>query len=219
MRIHHSSFIIHHSSFIIHHSSSRIGVTGGIGSGKTTVCHIFEALGVPVYYADARAKWLIAHDPALREAIVALLGPEAYLPDGTYNRAFVSERVFRDSASLAALNALVHPAVERDSQAWHDEQAAKGARYTLKEAALMVESGGHRFLDALIAVTAPEALRIQRVVQRDGLSEAAVRARMGSQLPESEKVALADYVVVNDGTRLLLPQVLAIHRKILGLGA
>ena len=172
-----------------------------------------------MYYADARAKWLIAHDPALREAIVALLGPEAYLPDGTYNRAFVSERVFRDSASLAALNALVHPAVERDSQAWHDEQAAKGARYTWKEAALMVESGGHRFLDALIAVTAPEALRIQRVVQRDGLSEAAVRARMGSQLPESEKVALADYVVVNDGTRLLLPQVLAIHRKILGLGA
>lgn len=169
-----------------------------------------------MYYADARAKWLVTHDPALKKSIVALLGHDAYLPDGTYNRAFVSGQVFHNAEKLAALNRLVHPAVERDSVAWHAEQASKGAPYTLKEAALMVESGSHRLLDALIAVTAPEAVRIQRVMQRDDLEEAAVRARMDNQLPESAKVALANYVVVNDGTRLLLPQVLAIHRNILG---
>ena len=210
--------LIHPLSFtaITQHLTPRIGITGGIGSGKTTVCHIFEALGIPVYYADTRAKWLTTHDPALKKAIVALLGQEAYLAEGTYNRAFVSEQVFHHADTLAALNRLVHPAVERDSATWHAEQAAKGAPYTLKEAALMVESGSYRLLDALIAVTAPEAVRIQRVMQRDGLAETAVRARLNNQLPEAAKVALANYVVVNDGTRLLLPQVLAIHRNILG---
>jgi len=197
-----------------HVSTLRVGITGGIGSGKTTVCRIFEALGVPVYDADYWAKWLIANDPEVRAAMIALFGPEAYLSDGTYNRAFVAALVFSDAEKLAALNAAVHPAVERHSRAWHERHAQAGHPYTLKEAALLVESGSHRFLDALIVVTAPEEIRVRRVVQRDGVPEAAVQARMRNQMPEDEKTVLADFLIVNDGQHLLIPQVWAVHRKL-----
>lgn len=189
-----------------------MGITGGIGSGKTTVCRIFAALGVPVYDADYWAKWLITNDPEVKLAIEALVGPEAYLADGSYNRTLVASVVFHDKDKLAALNAIVHPAVERHSAAWHDRYAALGKAYTLKEAALMVESGSHRHLDFLIVVTAPEALRIRRVMERDHLPETAVRDRLKNQLPEAEKAALADFRINNDGTQLLIPQVWAIHQ-------
>ena len=197
------------------HPCLRVGITGGMGSGKTTVCRIFEALGIPVYDADQRAKWLIQHDGDLKQGIVAIFGAEAYLPDGQYNRAWVAQIAFAQPDKLAALNALVHPAVERDSRDWHRQQADGGAPYTLREAALLIESGNHRWLDALIVVTAPEALRLQRVMQRDGLSAEQVQARLANQLPEADKVGLADYVVANDGQQLLLPQVLAIHPQLL----
>jgi dephospho-CoA kinase len=190
----------------------RVGITGGIGSGKTTVCRIFESLGIPVYYADDWAKWLTVNDPDVRAGILDLFGPEAYLPDGAYNRAYVAGIVFKNPEKLQALNALVHPAVGRHNRAWQEVQ--KDVPYTLKEAALLVESGSYRHLDALIVVTAPEVLRMRRVVQRDGLDEAAVRARMARQLPEEDKIKLADFVVVNDGTRLLIPQVAAIHASL-----
>ena len=193
----------------------RVGITGGIGSGKSIVCRMFAALGIPVYYADIEAKWLIGHDPELIKGISTVFGPDAYTPAGEYDRAYVATIAFADPSKLAALNALVHPAVERHSRAWHDEQAALGHPYTLKEAALMIESGSHRFLDCLIVITAPEELRIRRVMQRDGLTEAQVRARMNSQLPESEKVKLADFVVTNDGVRMLIPQVWGLHRILL----
>lgn len=195
----------------------RVGITGGIGSGKTTVCRIFEALGVPVYDADYWAKWLIVHDLEVRTAIVGLFGAEAYLPDGAYNRPFVAAIVFENPEKLAALNAAVHPAVERHSRAWHEQQARAGYPYTLKEAALMVESGSHRFLDALIVVTAPEEIRIRRVMERDGISEATVRARLRNQMPEAEKEALADFLIVNDGKHLIIPQVWVVHRSLLML--
>ncbi len=168
-----------------------------------------------MYYADAQAKWLIGHDAELRRQITALLGPQAYMASGEYDRGYVAQVVFAAPDKLAALNALVHPAVERHSAAWHAEQLRQGHLYTLKEAALIVESGGHRHLDALIVVTAPESLRIQRVMERDGLDEAAVQARLRNQLPESEKVKLADFVIVNDGVSALIPQVWAVHRSIL----
>jgi len=195
----------------------RAGITGGIGSGKTTVCRIFEALGVPVYDADYRAKGLIQNDPSIRKSLVDIFGPEAYLPGGVYNRTFISEIVFRDPAKLAALNAAVHPALEKDSLDWHREKAGEGYPYTLKEAAILVESGGYRLLDALIVVTAPEDVRIRRVVARDGLQAADVRARIRNQLPEKEKIKLADFLIINDGRRLLLPQVWAVHQKLLAL--
>ncbi len=194
----------------------RVGITGGIGSGKTTVCRMFAVLGVPVYDADFWAKWLIEHDPQVRAEVVAVLGPEAYLPDGTYRRTYVAEQVFADESLLQALNAAVHPAVERHSRLWHEQQvAALGCPYTLKEAALLVESGSYRFLNALIVVTAPEEVRLRRVMLRDGQSESAVRARMQRQWPEAAKVALADFIIVNDGQQALIPQVWSTHQALL----
>jgi dephospho-CoA kinase len=194
----------------------RVGITGGIGSGKSLVCQIFqEALGIPVFNADARAKELIVSDPELRRGIVAIFGPEAYDSAGQYHRAYVASVVFSQPEKLAALNALVHPAVEKASQEWHIQQSRSGAAYTLKEAALLVESGSHKHLDFLIVVSAPEHIRVQRVMRRDGLSEEQVRARMRGQLPESEKLALANFVILNDGKHLLIPQIWEIHRQIL----
>lgn len=192
----------------------RVGITGGIGSGKTTVCSIFETLGIPVYNADYWARWLITNDPELRQAISSLFGADAYLPDSTYNRGYVAGIVFREPAKLAALNAAVHPAVERHSLAWHLDHAQTGVPYTLKEAALLIESGSHHHLDQLIVVTAPENLRIQRVVERDKISADAVRARIKSQLPESEKERLADFVIRNDGEHSLVQQVFAVHQAL-----
>ncbi len=197
------------------HPALRVGITGGIGSGKTTVSQIFAALGIPVYDADRRAKWLIQHDAALKQGILKIFGEEAYLPDGSYNRPRVAAIAFSQPDKLAALNALVHPAVAQDSHDWHQAEAAAGAPYTLKEAALLIESGSHRWLDALIVVAAPEALRIARVMQRDGLTAEQVQARLANQLPETDKLRLAQHIIVNDGTQLLLPQVLATHRQLL----
>lgn len=197
------------------HKIPRVGITGGIGSGKSTVCRIFhEVLGVPIFYADIWAKKLIQFDPELRAGIIDLFGPGAYLENGDYNRPYVANIAFSDSAKLAALNALVHPAVEAESLDWHQRQSELGAPYTIKEAALLVESGGYRHLDFLIVVTAPEDLRIQRVIERDGITEEQVRARMRGQLPETDKLNLADFVIVNDGMELLLPQVWAVHQEI-----
>jgi dephospho-CoA kinase len=193
----------------------RIGITGGIGSGKTTICRMFEVLGIPVYDADERAKFLIVNDPEIKAGIIDILGPEAYLPDGSYNRTFVGGIVFKDKDKLLAINQLVHPAVEKDGSAWHEAQIKKGAPYTLKEAALMIESGSYKHLDQLIVVTAPEALRIQRVVARDGSSPEQVQARIRNQLPEAEKCQYAHYIIENDGHKMLVPQVWNIHQKIL----
>ncbi len=191
----------------------KVGITGGIGAGKTTVCRIFESLGIPVYYADERAKWLMVNDLRLVSSIKDLFGDKAYLPDGSLDRGLISSIVFSKKEKLDALNAAVHPAVFRDWEAWENEQ--KGAAYTLREAALLVETGTHRFLDKLIVVTAPLELRIARVMERDGVSRGAVEARIARQLPEEEKVRLADFVVKNDGEESLVQQVWATHRSIL----
>jgi dephospho-CoA kinase len=194
----------------------RVGITGGIGSGKSTVCRIFhQGLGIPIFYADIWAKKLLNFDPELRKGIVELFGEEAYTPDGEYNRPYVANIAFSDSKKLLALNALVHPAVEAESLEWHKHQAELGCPYTLKEAALLVESGGQKHLDFLIAVTAPEDLRIQRVMERDQISEAQVRARMHGQLPESEKLNLANFIINNDGLQMLLPQVWKVHQTLM----
>lgn len=193
----------------------RVGVTGGIGSGKSTVCRIFESLGVPVYDADTWAKWLIEHDEAVKTGIIGIFGAEAYDAAGVYQRAFISNIVFADPGKLAALNALVHPAVEQHSRAWHAEWAAKGASYTVKEAALMIESGSYRHLDFLIVVTAPEELRIERVRLRDHSSEEQVRSRINKQMLEADRIKFATFVIHNDGRHMLIPQVWQAHRLIL----
>lgn len=193
----------------------RVGITGGIGSGKSTVCLLFSALGIPVYNADEAAKRLIASDERLRKGIIQLLGPDSYTPEGLYNRAWVAQKVFQDPNLLAALNSLVHPVVEADSRSWHLERVREGAPYTIKEAALLVESGASSFLDALILVTAPEALRIQRVMARDLVDEASVRARIKHQMTDAEKRPHAHFEILNDGKHPLIPQIWRVHQTIM----
>jgi len=191
----------------------KVGVTGGIGSGKTTVCKIFEALDIPVYYADARAKWLMNHDPVLMADLRYTFGPEVF-QHGSLNRAFLAKKVFQNRASLARLNQLVHPRVADDSLQWYLDQTTP---FAIKEAALTIEIGEHKNLDALIVVTAPESVRIARVMKRDQITEAQVRARMSHQLPQEQKDALADYLIHNDGQQLLIPQVLSVYKSLLSI--
>lgn len=190
----------------------KIGITGGIGSGKSTVCQIFELLGVPVYYADDRAKFLMQHDPVLQAALKKHFGDKVYQEDGELDRAYLSSLVFGDTEKVALLNSLVHPAVAADSEVWL--QGHQHLPYALKEAALLFESGSYRQLDAIISVTAPLELRIERVIKRDSSTREAVLARIAHQWPQDKKDALADYLIVNDGTHLLIPQILHVHREL-----
>lgn len=195
----------------------KVGITGGIGSGKTTVCRKFEALGVPVYYADDRAKMLMREDKKLVAALKAAFGSQVYLENGQINRAYLSQLVFNDKTKLETLNSLVHPAVFRDAQNWQEEQAAQGQAYSLKEAALLFESGSYQQLDKIIVVTAPEALRVQRVMQRDNLEKEQVLARMRNQMPQEEKEAKADFLIHNILLEDLKKEVETVHQAILKL--
>lgn len=195
----------------------KVGITGGIGSGKTTICQIFESIDIPVYYADERAKWLMSNDLKLISGLKAHFGVDAYFPDGSLNRNHISNMVFKNSSKLSTLNALVHPAVAADAEIWFQKQ--KNAPYALKEAALLVESKSYLNLDRLIVVAAPLELRIQRVMNRDGVDRQKVEARISHQMPEEDKLRYADFIINNDGIQLLVPQVIAIHRTLLSLSA
>lgn len=188
----------------------RVGITGGIGSGKTTVCKIFSALDIPIYYADDRAKTLMVNDEDLKAKLIDVFGKETYHTSGELNRAHLAGIVFKDEAALKKLNALVHPAVKKDGLEW--EKTHTEVPYTLREAALIYESGIDKTLDNVIVVTAPEELRIQRVMRRDGVDEAAVRNRIDKQWPEEDKVKRADFVIHNDGEHSLIKQILEIHK-------
>jgi len=199
-----------HSQFSILHSQL-IGITGGIGSGKSLVCRIFRTLGVPVYEADARAKWLTTHDPVLRKDILDLLGPEAYTPSGEYNRAYVAGQVFQNPDLLQKLNGLIHPRVRLDGAEWMKQYAAN-APYLLYEAALMRAAGDGNFFQKIIVVHAPQELRLRRVLSRDPhRSEADVRAIMASQLSDDERRSFADFILENNEQTPLLDAVLGLH--------
>ncbi|MEM9885181.1 MAG: dephospho-CoA kinase [Bacteroidota bacterium] len=191
----------------------KIGITGGIGSGKTTVCKIFETLGIPVYYADDRAKQLMIEKPALIKQIKATFGEKSYDDQGQLNRTYLAQIVFSDPPKLKQLNQLVHPVVFEDTEQWH--QAQKNTAYTLKEAALLFESGSFRTLDAVIAVYAPQKERIKRVMQRDQVNEDQVLARMEKQMSDLQKIQLSDYVITNNQRVSLVQQVLTIHQNII----
>lgn len=187
----------------------KIGITGGIGSGKTTVCKIFETLGIPIYYADDRAKALMVTWPDVRQQIIEAFGTPSYQADGTLNRMHLAKIAFSNPKKLAQLNAIVHPAVAKDAADW---QAQQNTPYTLKEAALLFESGSYRALDAVITVYAPKSIRVKRVMQRDGIDEASVLSRLNKQMPDFEKLNLADYIISNNGQQPLIQQVLTIHQ-------
>ncbi|GAB3024907.1 dephospho-CoA kinase [Spirosoma pulveris] len=193
----------------------QIGVTGGIGSGKSVVCAVFKALGIPVYEADERAKWLTEHDPILKADIQRVLGADAYTPTGRYNRGWVASQVFADPALLAALNAVIHPRVFTDTAAWVNEHADKP--YVVKEAALMNQRAGDgNTLNKIIVVWAPVALRIQRIRKRDPhRSDAEIQNIIDRQLSDEARLRLADYSVTNDETQLLLPQIIRLHEDFL----
>ena len=195
----------------------KIGITGGIGSGKTTACHIFETLAIPVYYADDRAKALMVENTDLITSIKNLFGEAAYAPDGSLNRKHIADIAFHNPLMLNELNALVHPAVWLDGEKWHNAQTH--APYTLKEAALLFEGGGNILLDKIITVVAPVEKRIERVLLRGGgtMTRSDVEARIAKQLPDEEKIKQSDFVIWNDGKQALIPQVLAIHQAFMSV--
>lgn len=189
-----------------------IGITGGIGSGKSTVCKVFKILGIPVYESDDRAKWLMANDTALKSEITAAFGPDSYLPDGGVNRGFLAQAVFSDPVKVNQINSLVHPAVGRDFRAWATLQQSP---YVLKEAALIFETGANNELDKVITVSSPLKIRLARVLMRDPQRDLTqINQIIDQQLPDEKKNELADFVIKNSENKLLIPQILAVHHKL-----
>jgi len=191
----------------------RVGLTGGIGSGKTTVAGYFRDLGIPVYNSDQRARELMEADDELRQGISDLLGAGAY-GDGGLNRGYIASRVFGDTALLKALNHLVHPVVRKDFLIWAGQQKAP---YILQEAAILFENGAYEGFDKMILVTAPREIRIRRVMDRDSVSRESVVARMKNQWETSRKIPLADYVIENTDLEKTRLQVGRIHGELLQL--
>ncbi len=198
----------------------QLGITGGIGTGKSTVCKIFETLGIAVYDADSRAKMVMITDKILKQELKNAFGEEVYLNENEINRDYLVKTVFsnqnnNDNSKVELLNSIVHPAVGRDYQNWYNENAAKSP-YLLKEAALMFESDSYKVLDAIIVVHAPLEERIKRILQRDShRSEEQIKAIISKQLPESEKLKRADFVIYNDASHSLIKQILELHEGFL----
>lgn len=191
----------------------QIGITGGIGSGKSLVCRIFHALGVPVYDADSRAKAVMTTDGILVSAIKKEFGVLSYRKDGSIDREYLAREVFNNAERLKLLNNLVHPRVALDFEYWVNEQKSN---YILKEAALLFEAKSYTTMDKVIVVFAPEELRIKRVLQRDlHRTKEQIKEIIQNQLQEEEKLKRADFVIMNDETKLVIPQVLELHRSFL----
>jgi dephospho-CoA kinase len=189
----------------------RIGLTGNIGTGKTTIARIFEVMGVSVYHADIRARVLLDSD-SVKHQVASLFGNQVINPMNQVDRKALANIVFNDKEKLAELNNLIHPLVEEDFAQWCETH--KNEHYILHEAAILFESGFNRLFDATIMVAAPEELCIARVMARDGITKEMVIERMQNQWPQEKKMELSEYVVVNDNHTLVIPQVIAIHKAI-----
>ena len=192
------------------HDMLKVGITGGIGSGKSVVSGIFDLLRIPVYNSDARARQIMEHSEHVRTQIIDSFGTQAYDENGSLNRDFIASQVFSNKKMLSQLNAIVHPAVGDDFEQWCSTQ--EGKPYILKEAALIFEAGINKFLDKVILIFAPEELRISRVMSRDEANEESVQSRIENQWSDRKKAPLADYIIVNDGDHSLLRQTLEIHK-------
>lgn len=189
----------------------RLGITGGIGSGKSTVCQIFESLGVPVYNADARAKYLVANNKALQAELIAAFGENTFI-NGEYNRTYIAGIVFADKFQLEKINNIIHPYVLADWDSFCQQHAH--LPYIVKEAAIMLETDSKNSIDQVALVYAPQALRLDRVLKRDGSDPELVKARMAMQMPEEEKLKLAHHVIYNDQEHSLIEQVLTLHKQL-----
>jgi dephospho-CoA kinase len=191
----------------------KIGLTGGIGSGKSTTAEVFKVLNIPVYNSDERAKALMNENPLLMEEISKIFGAHIY-QNGELNRAELGAIVFKNPELLQQLNAVVHPVVGDDFNAWCNNQQSK---YVIKEAAIIFETGINKMLDGVIAVIAPDELRIKRVLKRPGMTEELIKDRMSRQLPTETLIDKANWLINNDETVLVIPQVLKVHEEILNL--
>ncbi len=190
----------------------KVGITGGIGSGKSLVCDIFRKLGIQVYVADDRAKTLMNSDHQIKGKLISKFGESLYKKD-LLNRGLLAGIIFEDKVALDFVNSIVHPAVAVDFEEWCN--LWKADSYVIEEAALLFESGAFKQMDKMITVYAPDDLRIKRVVQRDNASIEQVRQRMSHQMNDEEKVKLSDYVIYNDDNHSILEQVLNFHNYIL----
>ncbi len=189
----------------------KVGVTGGIGSGKSTVCRMFAVLGIPVFSSDEESKRLLAEDPEVRRALISTFGEQVFKNE-LLDRKALGALVFNDPAALDRLNSIVHPAVRKAFAQWAEVQHAP---YVINEAAILVETGAYKQLDHLIVVAAPEEQRIAWVMHRDAASEEQVRARMRNQTDDETRNAAAHSTIVNDGKTLVIPQVLVVHELLL----
>ncbi len=189
----------------------KIGLTGGIGSGKSTIARIFEVLGTPVFYADNAAKEILSTDPDLKVAVKDVFGNAVYTKSGGLDRKALARIVFNDQEALKTLNELVHPAVRQRFSTWVHEKASND--YVVQEAALLFETGANDNFDYMVSVTAPEEIRINRIQERDEMTRSDVLSRMAFQMPQAEKDHKADSKIMNDGRQFVIPQVLQIHKK------
>ena len=192
----------------------KVGLTGGIGSGKSTVSKVFEILGVPVYYADDKAKSLINSNEILKQHLVDAFGPETFTSRG-YNTKYIAAMVFSNKQLLHKLNSIVHPFVALDFNEW--SSGYSHLHYTIQETAVLFESSAFQLMDFTVVVDAPESLRIQRIIQRDGLTESEIRQRMNNQWPAGKIISFADWVIENDDKNLILPQIIKLHNHLLNL--
>lgn len=190
-----------------------VGITGGIGSGKSTICKVFEHLGIPVFNADLKGKSLLQESSEVKKKVIDLFGSVVYDAEGILNPKHLASIVFNDQDKLKQLNEIIHPAVRKDFLAWKEN--LKAAPYLIKEAAILIESGSYKDCNTIIVVSADEALRISRVVERDKVKVDQVKSRVEQQLNEKDREGYADYIIDNNGKNLLLPQILKIHEDLI----
>ncbi len=190
----------------------KIGITGGIGSGKSTACAIFELLDVPVYYADDEAKKILEIDQTVKKSVIKLFGRDILNEQERLDRKKISAIVFKDDKKLEQLNSIIHPAIAMHFTNWLKEYSSH--KYILKEAAILFESDAYKQVDKAIVVVAPLELRIKRAMQRDNISPEQVKERMKYQISDEEKIKRSQFVIHNDEQQLLIPQVIAIHEQL-----
>ncbi len=191
---------------------TKVAVTGGIGAGKTFVCEIFKKMGIPVFNADFEGKKLLDSNQGIKQKLVSLFGNDIYLPNGAINRKKLAEMVFNNQIALAKLNSIVHPVVRKNFQNWAQNQQAP---YVIQESAIVFESKITGMFDKIVTVTAPFDLRVTRVMKRDNVTREKVMERMKNQLPEEEKIKQSDYIIVNSGKEMILPQIINIHNSVI----
>lgn len=192
----------------------KVGVTGGIGAGKTTVCRIFEQIGIPVYYSDLEARKLMISNELIIGSLKNLFGSDIYINEGNIDRKKLAGIIFKDKLALHKVNSIVHPEVRKHFATWAEQQ---NSLYVIQESAILFESNLNKLFDKIIMVTAPFEMKIERVVKRDRVNREKVIERINNQIDDSEKILSSDFVINTDGTRPIESQLFEIHKKILNL--